>query len=145
MVNTYWYILDYYCNLIQFFILFLILGIKGRSILLELMSINFPRSFPIDIMHLFFENIAPHMFKLWSARFFKDDILNATPFVISKSSWDTIGTLMQNNKKNMPSEFGRPPRNIFKHNAGYKAEEWANWITLYSIPLIKTHLPDKWV
>ena len=107
------------------------------------MSVNFPRSFPIDIMHLFFENIAPQMFRLWSAHFFKDDSLIVTPFVIPKYSWDTIGILMQKNKKNMPSGFGRPPRNIFKHNAGYKAEEWANWITLYSIPLIKTYLPDK--
>jgi hypothetical protein len=93
-------------------------------------------------MHLFFENIAPHMFKLWSNRFFKDDNLNATPFIISKSSWDTIGILMQNNKKKMPLAFGRPPRNIFKHNAGYKAEEWANWISLYSVPLLKSYLSE---
>ena len=110
----------------------------------ELSSIKFPRSFPVDIMHLFFENIAPQMFKLWSSRFFfKDDGLNITPYIIPKSSWDMIGVLMQNNKKRVPLAFGRPPRNIFKHNAGYKAEEWANWITLYSIPLIKTFLPDK--
>ena len=94
-------------------------------------------------MHLFFENIAPQMFKLWSARFFKDNDLNATPFIIPKTSWDAIGMLMQNNKKNMPLTFGRPPRNIFKHNAGYKAEEWANWITLYSVSLIKKDLPDE--
>ncbi len=121
----------------------MILGIKGRSILFELSSIKFPRSFPIDIMHLFFENVAPQMFKLWSGHFFKNDDLNQTSFIISKSSWDIISTLMQNNKKQMPLTFGRPPRNIFKHNAGYKAEEWANWITLYSIPLLKTHLEDK--
>ncbi|GES98927.1 transposase domain-containing protein [Rhizophagus clarus] len=28
-------------------------------------------------------------------------------------------------------------------SCGYKAEEWANWITLYSVPLIKTFLPAK--
>jgi hypothetical protein len=92
-------------------------------------------------MHLFFENIAPQMFKLWTGHFFKDDNLNNAPFVISKSSWETIGIQMQNNKKNMPLEFGRPPRNIFKHHAGYKAEEWANWITLYSVPLLNTYFP----
>jgi hypothetical protein len=140
-------ILCYLCyyklfNSISFF-LNLILGIKGRSILSELKSIKFPRSFPIDIMHLFFENVAPQMFKLWSARFFKDENLNATPFTVSKIFWEEISKQMQNNKKNMPLEFGRPPRNILKHCAGYKAEEWANWITLYSVPLLKTYLPDK--
>jgi hypothetical protein len=111
--------------------------------LLELSSIKFPCSFPIDIMHLFFENIAPQMFRLWSSRFFKDDNLNTTLYTISKPSWDLIGESMKDNKKMMPLAFGRSPRNIIKHNAGYKAEEWANWITLYSIPLIKAYLPDK--
>jgi len=96
-------------------------------------------------MHLFFENVAPYMFKLWSGRFFKDDNLNnSIPFVLSKSSWEEIGIQMQNNKKNMPLDFGRPPRNIWKHNAGYKAEEWANWITLYSVPLFKSKLPERY-
>ena len=95
-------------------------------------SIKFPRSFPVDIM-----------LKLWSACFFKDDNLNNTSFIILKSSWETISLQMQNNKKSMPLDFGRPPRNIFKHHTGYKAEEWANWITLYSVPLLKTYLPDK--
>ena len=51
---------------------------------------------------------------------------------------------MQNNKKNMPLDFGRPSRNIWKHNAGYKAEEWANWITLYSVPLLKSKLLERY-
>jgi hypothetical protein len=94
-------------------------------------------------MHLFFENVAPNMFKLWSNQFFKEDNLNILPFILPKSSWEDIGQNMNENKKNMPLEFGRPPRNIFKHHAGYKAEEWANWITLYSVPLLKSRLQDK--
>ncbi|GBB99234.1 hypothetical protein RclHR1_03460003 [Rhizophagus clarus] len=38
-------------------------GINGRSILFGLKSIKFPRSFPVDIMHLFFKNIFINMFK----------------------------------------------------------------------------------
>ena len=91
-------------------------------------------------MHLFFEGIAPQMFKLWSSHFFKDDGLNITPFTIPKPFWDMISKLMENNKKKMPLVFGRLPQNIMKHNAGYKAEEWANWITLYSVLLIKNFL-----
>ena len=44
----------------------------------------------------------------------------------------------------MPLDFGRLPKNIFKHNAEYKAEKWANWITLYSVPLLKSKLPDRY-
>src|SRR3989337_1750642 len=128
--------------IIKLFIYFV--GIKGKSVLFELLSFNFPRSFPIDIMHLFFENVVLHMFKLWAGQFFKDDQNISIPFILSKSLWEEIGIIMQNNRKNMPLDFGRPPRNIFKHNAGYKAEEWANWITLYSVPLLKSKLPDRY-
>jgi len=69
--------------------------------------------------------------------------LNILPFILLKSSWEKIGQKMNENKKNIPLEFGRPPRNIFKHHAGYKAEEWANWIILYSVPLLKSYLQDK--
>jgi hypothetical protein len=37
-------------------------------------------------MHLFFENIAPQMFKLWAGRFFKDNNNIAIPFILTKSS-----------------------------------------------------------
>ena len=43
----------------------------------------------------------------------------------------------------IPLEFGRPPRCIFKHHAKYKAEELANWITLYSVPLFKHYMQNK--
>src|SRR6266511_2290454 len=123
----------------------LILGIKGKSILFELKSIEFSKSFPIDIMHLFFENVASQMFKLLSNQFFKEDNLNnlSFPFILSKSSWKEIEQIMNKNKKSVPLEFERPPRCIFKHYAGYKTEEWANWITLYSVPLLKYYMQNK--
>ena len=34
-------------------------GIAGLAILAQLPSIDFPRSFPPDSMHLFFENVIP--------------------------------------------------------------------------------------
>src|SRR6266542_4174766 len=105
--------------------LHLILGIKGRSILFELKSIKFSRSFPIDIIHLFFENVAPQIFKLWSNQFFKEDNLNnlSFPFILSKSFWKEIEQIINKNKKSVPLEFGRPSYYIFKYHARYKAEE----------------------
>ncbi len=50
---------------------------------------------------------------------------------------------MNKNKKSVSLEFERPPYYIFKYHAGYKAEEWANWITLYSIPLLKYYMQNK--
>ncbi|GBC01070.1 hypothetical protein RclHR1_40540001 [Rhizophagus clarus] len=43
----------------------------------------------------------------------------------------------------MPSDIGRPPRNIVKHSAGFKAVKWANWIILFSLPLLKERLSQN--
>ena len=50
---------------------------------------------------------------------------------------------MEKNRSNMPSDIGRPSRNIVKHSAGFKAVEWANWIILFSLPLLKGRLPQR--
>ena len=96
-------------------------------------------------MHLFFENVAPQMFKLWSNQFFKEDNLNnlSFPFILSKSSWEEIGQIMNKNKKSVLLEFERPPRCIFKYHTRYKAEEWVNWIILYSVSLFKYYMQNK--
>lgn len=83
------------------------------SELLKLKSIRFPWSFPIDIMHLYFENIAPHMFGHWSRTFFKD-LSETNNYELSKAQWENIGKQLHKMKSDMPSEIGRPPRDIYK-------------------------------
>ncbi|GET55729.1 transposase domain-containing protein [Rhizophagus irregularis DAOM 181602=DAOM 197198] len=88
-------------------------GIKGKSILFELFSINFPRSFPVDIMHLFFENVAPHMFRHWIGKFYpKNNEWNSNEYTISSKTWVEIGEIMERSRSHMPPDIGRPPRNI---------------------------------
>lgn len=43
-------------------------GVKGLSILSRLSSIDFPRSFPPDSMHLWFENVIPDLVKHWRGK-----------------------------------------------------------------------------
>ena len=59
-------------------------------------------------MHLFFENIAPHMYLHWSKNFFKDLCSNDN-YMLSKSDWERIGNQMVSFKNEMPSDIGRPP------------------------------------
>ena len=111
----------------------------------NLQATHFPDSFPIDIMHLFYENIAPYMLKHWMGSFFKDSTLNDQPYKLNNKQWNVIGIEMEVVKKSIPTDFGRPPRNIILHYNGYKAEEWSSWITLYSLPLLKDRLPVKYL
>jgi hypothetical protein len=94
-------------------------------------------------MHLFFENVAPQMYAYWTGKFFKDNNIPSNDYELSKSQWENIGTQMEKIKKDMPSEIGRPSRNIFKYNNGYKAVEWRNWIILFSLLFLKAHLDKR--
>ncbi|GES83593.1 transposase domain-containing protein [Rhizophagus clarus] len=81
----------------------------------------------------------------WMGSFFKDSTLNNQPYTLSNKQWSEIGANMDAIKKSILTEFGRPPRNIFHHYSEYKAEEWASWITLYSLPLLKDQLPSVYL
>ena len=89
-------------------------------------------------MHLMFENVAIYMFKHWIGKFFNGE--NNSLYVLNMTIWNEIGKLMHKARKTFPSYLGRPPRNIVLHHNGYKAEEWAAWITIYSLPLLKNQL-----
>ena len=124
-------------------IFFYFIGVNGQSILFELKSIEFPTSFPIDIMHGLFENIAPAMLRHWSGNFFKDDQISNSDYSLSNNDWIEIGKIMEKNRKNMPLDFGRLPIDIQRYSAGFKAEDWLNWVVLYSLPLLQNYLPER--
>jgi hypothetical protein len=48
-------------------------GIRGPAILLQLRSIDFPQSFPTDLMHLAYENIIPALFRHFRGVFFRSN------------------------------------------------------------------------
>ncbi|GES88847.1 hypothetical protein GLOIN_2v1463696 [Rhizophagus clarus] len=79
----------------------------------------------------------------YSGKFYpKNDKRNSNNYTISSKTWVEIGEIMKKNRSNMPSDIRRSPRNIIKHSAGFKAVEWANWIILFSLPLLKGRLPQ---
>ncbi|GBC47879.2 transposase domain-containing protein [Rhizophagus irregularis DAOM 181602=DAOM 197198] len=90
------------------------LGVTGRSVLLEIETTRFPTCFPIDIMHLFYENIALYMLKHWMGCFFKDSILNDQPYVINNKQWTEIGIEMETVRKSIPTDFDHLPANYLK-------------------------------
>ncbi|CAG8480506.1 413_t:CDS:2 [Racocetra fulgida] len=87
-------------------------GVNGHSILFELSSIDFPASFLVDIMYALFENVAQHMLCHFIGKFYNNENLNNTEYKISTHNWDKIRKIIENNRKMMLLEFGRPLINI---------------------------------
>ena len=56
---------------------------------------KFPNSFPVDFMHLIYENIASYMFKYWTGNFFQKDYEQDNgDYVLDKTTWKEIGDEM---------------------------------------------------
>ncbi|CAG8770231.1 6349_t:CDS:1, partial [Cetraspora pellucida] len=60
------------------------------SILFNLRSTSFPETFPVDIMHLFYENIAGYMLAYWMRSFFTNNDQNNGEYILSKETWNKI-------------------------------------------------------
>lgn len=84
------------------------------------------------------------MFRHWMGKFYpKNNERNSNDYTISSKTWFEIGKIMEQSRSYMPPDIGRPPRNINKHSAGFKAVEWANWILLFSLLLLRERLPQR--
>ena len=123
-------------------------GINRASILLELRSIHFPRSFPIDIMHCVLLNLTETLFKLWireKLSFEKDAPPSEDDYHLSRASLKAISKSLATARGDIPSYLGHAPRPINRHYNGYKAAEWEAWVRYYGVPLLDQHLGEQCV
>jgi hypothetical protein len=92
-------------------------GINRASILLELRSLHFPRSFPVDLMHCILQNITETLFKLWN-RIKLEFEQNADPVKgrhLSKDALKAISESLADARRDIPTYLGHAPRRIDDH------------------------------
>ncbi|CAG8663679.1 19586_t:CDS:1, partial [Cetraspora pellucida] len=62
---------------------------------------------------------------------------NREPYMLTRLIWLDIEKQMHVSCKDLPSNLRRPLCNIILYYYGYKAEEWAAWIIMFSLLLFK--------
>jgi hypothetical protein len=106
-------------------------GIKGLPALRRVGSLDFARSFPWDIMHLFFENIVKNLVNLWRGNFKGLDV-GSEDYEIAPEIWEEIWRETSEAVKDIPVQFVRSmtdaPRN-------FTAESWCFWF-VYMAPIL---------
>jgi Transposase family tnp2 len=125
-------------------------GITRSSILLELRSLHFPRSFPVDIMHLVLQNLSPTLFKLWSRTKLAIDKPSHEDFEVRSYHLDdeaieSVSSALDAARGTIPTYLGHAPRRIDNHHKGYKAAEWEAWLELFGVPLLDQRLDEECV
>ncbi|KAG9079769.1 hypothetical protein FRC06_007486, partial [Ceratobasidium sp. 370] len=82
-------------------------GITGISPLARLSSLEFPRSFPHDFMHMVFENIIPSLIDLWTHSGKYEDLgTGDEDYILSKPVWTAIGKACAASGDTIPAVFG---------------------------------------
>ncbi|KAF8604901.1 hypothetical protein BDV93DRAFT_84112, partial [Ceratobasidium sp. AG-I] len=82
-------------------------GIKSLSPLVRISSLNFPKSFPHDFMHVMFENIIPMLLDLWTqSGKWKSFGTEHEDYHLPPDVWSAIGKACASSGKTIPSAFG---------------------------------------
>ena len=106
-------------------------GIK-YSVINELPYYDTVRHMAIDLMHLLFLGIAKHTFKTWQLK-----------GLINESHYNIIQD--RANKLIIPSTLGRIPLKISSGFAKLTADQWKNWICIFSLYCLFDILPlEDW-
>lgn len=112
-------------------------GIKGVSSLARLPSVNLPASFPIDIMHMVYINLIPHLVHLWTGNFNGLDA-GAESYIIPPKLWESLGETIEGSGSTIPSSFGSRAPNLALPSHGYAtAESWSIFATYLAPSLLR--------
>ena len=99
------------------------------SVLLDLPYFNIIRQHIIDPMHNLFLGIAKHAISVWK----NNNTLSPQAMFKIQEVVDSI---------EVPSNIGRIPSKIASGFADFTADQWKNWILVYSLVALKNRLPD---
>ncbi|KAF7291084.1 hypothetical protein MKEN_01490300 [Mycena kentingensis (nom. inval.)] len=115
-------------------------GIKGLPILRRVGSLDRARSYPWDVMHLLFENIAPNLVKLWSGEYKKLRLdCGSEDYIIPSAQWEEIKEETAEAMKYIPSAFTRSLAGGFSK---FNAEGWCFWTAYMAPSLLRGRFPD---
>ena len=109
-------------------------GIKGVPLLASLNTLNFPFSFPLDFMHLIFENLIPNLVKHYTGTF-KDLDSGTEDYELLKEDWSEICKAGSASGDTIPSSFGSWMPNIETEHLSMTAEPWEFWC-MYLAPIL---------
>ena len=109
-------------------------GIKGTSILSALDSVVFPQSFPLDFMHIAWENVIKTLIGLWTGDY-KGTGEGKENYRIDSARWKAIGAAGATSISTIPSAYCPRIPDVSKKGSYLSADMWSFW-TLYLAPVL---------
>lgn len=101
------------------------------SELIRLPYVDLVRMTIVDPMHNLFLGTAKHMFR---------DVWQVAHNLHEKGKLENMQRILT--AANVPSELGRIPNGISHNFNSFTADQWKNWCIHFSLPCLKSHLPE---
>ncbi|KAF8707585.1 Transposase family tnp2, partial [Rhizoctonia solani] len=116
-------------------------GIKGVTLFARVPSISIPRSFPVDLMHMIWQNLIPQLVELWTGDF--NDLDNGLEgYQIDQDVWDALCEACIPSRRTMPTSFGCPVPDPRKRSQ-FIAETWSVFTTQLAPALLRKRFSDQ--
>jgi hypothetical protein len=109
-------------------------GIKGTPMLSTLDSMVFPQSFPLDFMHIAWENVIKTLIGLWTGND-KGIGEGDESYRIDPTEWKAIGAAGATSISTIPSAYSPRIPDVSKKGSYLSADMWSFW-TLYLAPVL---------
>jgi hypothetical protein len=109
-------------------------GIKGTPTLSALDSLAFPQSFPLDFMHIAWENVIKTLVGLWTSDY-KGIGEGTEHYRIDSAVWKAIGAAGVTSISTIPSAYSPRIPDVSKKGSYLSADMWSFW-TLYLAPVL---------
>lgn len=122
---------------------------SSQTSLFSIDSLDCPRSYPIDLMHLLFENIAPQLISLWRGTY-KAELITGKKkatlkqeYVISSHDWSAIEEEVERSNKTTPSQAVPRVGNV-RNKSFWTAETYSYFLMFLGPVVLKGRLPEKY-
>ena len=109
-------------------------GIKGVPLLSLFGTVTLPSSFPLDFMHLIFENLVPNLVAHYTGNF-KGLDAGIEQYIIPPHIWSEICKIGAASGDTIPSQFGGRIPNLEKEHSHMTAEAWSFWV-MFIAPIV---------
>jgi hypothetical protein len=121
------------------------LGINCRSILVDIPTLHFPRSFPIDTMHSMNHNIPKSLFHLWKGSKYprRGGTVAQYPWVLPNTNWVLIDHSILASRATVPTYVGTAPRSTSSFG-NWNTYEWRSFFLTYGAPAMHHYLPKQY-
>ncbi|QRW21895.1 Transposase family tnp2 [Rhizoctonia solani] len=116
-------------------------GIKGVTLFARVPSVSIPRSFPVDLMHLIWQNLIPQLIDLWTGDF-NDLDSGLEDYQFKQDVWNAVCEACIPSRRTMPTALGCPVPDPRKRSQ-FIAETWNGLTTQMAPSLLRERFSDQ--